>query len=219
MNIELIVWIIRAVSSSPPRRNPKRYRRCISKSDNYSFSQEKEKVKERSAQIEEKCLPSILTPSSLSSRKSSVYTLKKRSQERKRDDEERIGGFTFLIYRSRCQRSPSSRQYLENLKGAAARAGLRGLSFLLPSPLIYLGAQLFPSIDAIKNKIRPKDRVSASPIWRFSLFIWSFSLSLFSSVATLSCRHTLNKKYITIRSLYRRISVHYSDDYTEERYR
>lgn len=59
-----------------------------------------------------------------------------RGREREREeDEERIGGFTFLIYRSRCQRSPSSRQYLENLKGAAA--GLeRGLEF--PSTSAYL---------------------------------------------------------------------------------
>lgn len=79
---------------------------------------------------------------------------------------------------------------------------LRGLSFLLSPPLIYSGAQLFPSIDAIKNKSRPEDRVSASPIWGYSLFIWSFSfISLFFSTVIFSYRPTLNKKYITLRIL------------------
>lgn len=95
-----------------------------------ALSQEKEKVKERSVQIEEKRLPFVLLhPFFLTVKaRTYIYTSKQRSRAKKREGErqkdrgrreERIGGFTFLIYRLRCQRSPSSRQYLENLKGAA----------------------------------------------------------------------------------------------------
>lgn len=43
----------RVSSTPPPRRNPQGYRRCISKSDNRGSPRAREKVKERSARIEE----------------------------------------------------------------------------------------------------------------------------------------------------------------------
>lgn len=125
--------IIKAIAPPLPRRNPERYRRCISKSDKRGSSQEKEKVKERSAQIEENASPFRLASFPLPHRfvkvgkGAYIYIYLSSEAERRRgkdrDDKERIGGFTFLIYRLRCQRSPSSRQYLENLKGAAGLEG------------------------------------------------------------------------------------------------
>lgn len=120
-------------------------------------------MKERSAQVEEKRLPSVLIPSSPSSRESSVHIHLRREAEREKERRRREESvdLRFLYIARGANVHPRRGGTLRILKG---RPGLRGLSFLLLSPLIYSGAQLFPSIDAIKNKSRPEDRVSASPI-------------------------------------------------------